>query len=90
MKVSISVFGATNKSKDMTDMEIPEKTNAKDLILEFARGLPDPDLISDKEGNLKKHLIIQINKKRILPTKAADSILKEGDEVRVYPSVSGG
>ncbi|WNY28657.1 hypothetical protein MmiEs2_08570 [Methanimicrococcus stummii] len=91
MKVSISILGIrADNGKKAAEMNISEQSSAKDLILEFAQTLTDPDLIADKDGNLKKHLIIQVNKKRVLTGKAADLILKDGDEVVVYPSVSGG
>ncbi len=92
MKVSISVFGThKNINENLVQMGIPDQSNVKMLITEFAfTHLTDPDLVIDKEGNLKRHLIIQVNKKRVTAGKAADYILKEGDEVTVYPSVSGG
>ncbi|MBZ3935626.1 MoaD/ThiS family protein [Methanimicrococcus blatticola] len=92
MKISISVFGTHKKiTENLIHMEIPEQSSVKGLITEFAfTHLADPDLVIDKEGNLKRHLIIQVNKKRVIPGKAADFILKDGDEVTVYPSVSGG
>ncbi|MDR2943927.1 MAG: MoaD/ThiS family protein [Methanosarcinales archaeon] len=92
MKVSISVFGMhKNRDENQTEIEIPDRTDVKTLIAEFAFAhLEDPDLVIDKEGNLKKYLIVQVNKKRVAPGKAADCLLKEGDEVKVYPPVSGG
>ncbi len=92
MIVSISVFGTRkNMDENLVSMEIPDQSSVKTLITEFAfTRLADPDLVIDKDGNLKRHLIIQVNKKRVLAGKAADFILKEGDEVTVYPSVSGG
>lgn len=92
MKVSISFFGMhKNMNENLVQMGIPEQSNVKALITEFAfTHLPDPDLVIDKEGNLKRHLIIQVNRKRVIPGKAADYVLKDGDEVTVYPPVSGG
>lgn len=92
MKVSISVFGMhKNINENLLQMRIPEQSSVKTLITEFVfNHLTDPDLVIDKEGNLKRHLIIQVNKKRVVPGKAAEYMLKEGDEVTVYPSVSGG
>ncbi|WNY22858.1 hypothetical protein MmiHf6_01430 [Methanimicrococcus hongohii] len=92
MKVSISIFGMhTTLNESMVEMDIPALSTVKELMTRFAFTLlSDPDLIIDKEGNLRKHLIIQVNKKRVMTGKAADYVLNEGDKVTVYPSVSGG
>ncbi|MDV0445646.1 hypothetical protein MmiAt1_12350 [Methanimicrococcus sp. At1] len=92
MKVSILFLGAgKNESESSVELEIPEQTSVKRLIAEFAVNLlPDPELVLDSSGSLRRHLIIQINKKRILPSKADEYILKEGDEIIIYPPVSGG
>lgn len=91
LKVLISVFGTFNVSENLVKMDIPEQSSLKALISEFAFTLlTDPELLLDKDGNVRRHLIIQVNKSRVLAGRAETHILKEGDEVCVYPSVSGG
>lgn len=70
---------------------MPEAATLKDLITEFSfRYMQDTDLILDRDGNLRKHLIIQVNKKRVMIGKVAEYELVDGDEVTIYPPVSGG
>ncbi|MDR0767942.1 MAG: MoaD/ThiS family protein [Methanosarcinales archaeon] len=92
MKVSISYFGISAKvDEKLTCFTLSEQSSVKDLVTQFAFNfLYDPDILIGKEGSLHRHLIIHVNKKRVLASKAADHILNDGDEVAIYLSVSGG
>ncbi|MDL2261215.1 MoaD/ThiS family protein [Methanimicrococcus sp. OttesenSCG-928-J09] len=91
MKISISIFGTRADCENKADIVIPEAATLKDLITEFSlKYMQDADLILDKDGNLRKHLIIQVNKKRVMVGKVAEYELADGDEVTIYPPVSGG
>ena len=92
MKIKVSIFGMTVKvDEDLVCITIPEQSSLKDLVVQFAFNfLTIPDKMIDKEGNLQRHLIIHVNKKRVLASKAAEHILNDGDEVTLYLPVSGG
>jgi len=41
-------------------------------------------------GDVHAHLIIMLNKKRMTKAAIAEQILSDGDEIMLYPPVSGG
>jgi sulfur carrier protein ThiS len=92
MKITVSTFGMPLKiNEDSVCITVPEQSGLKDLVVQFAFDfLSVPEKVIDKEGNLQRHLIIHVNKKRILASKAAEHILNDGDEVTLYLPVSGG
>jgi molybdopterin synthase sulfur carrier subunit len=51
--------------------------------------VPASTLFNDN-GDVHTHLIIMLNKKRMTRTAIAEQILSDGDEVILYPPVSGG
>ena len=66
-------------------------SNLKEALVEFASHFPSgADLLFDGDKNVRRHLIIQVNKKRVLAAQAETVILKENDEIVIYPPVSGG
>jgi len=87
IKVLVSILGIKT-AYDKTEIEISPQSNLKSLIAE----LPAENLnvLLDKDGNLRRHLVLQVNKKRILPGKAAECILENEDEIMIYLPVSGG
>lgn len=92
MKVSISVFG-THKDicENKIEIVMPDAATLKDLITEFSsKYMQNTELFFDQDGSLRRHLIIQVNKKRVMVSKVSEYELAEGDEVTIYPPVSGG
>jgi molybdopterin synthase sulfur carrier subunit len=51
--------------------------------------VPASTLFNDK-GDVHAHLIIMLNKKRMTKAAITMQILSEGDEIILYPPVSGG
>ena len=73
------------------DMNIPEGSTVFSLLEEI--GSSDPafrELALDGSGGLKDYIQLMINKKRIDPLHASIIQLKEGDELAIFPPVSGG
>lgn len=48
------------------------------------------DALFDSEGRLHPHITIMLNKTRLSPGEPEEIPLKDGDELVVYPPVSGG
>ncbi|MCL2863799.1 MAG: MoaD/ThiS family protein [Methanimicrococcus sp.] len=92
MIITISAFGSfKNYFGENVKVELSEETNLKGVLADMAAQYPAGlELLFDKDGSIRRHLIIQVNKKRIAASKAEEVILKDGDEVVVYPPVSGG
>lgn len=51
--------------------------------------VPASTLFNDN-GDVHAHLIIMLNKKRMTKAAIAEQILSDGDEIILYPPVSGG
>lgn len=47
-------------------------------------------LLFQESGGVLKYVIILKNKERILNEKVGETLLSEGDELTIYPPVSGG
>jgi MoaD family protein len=73
------------------DIEI----SADETLFDLLNTLVDNDekkksLIFDEAGNVRRYVIILKNKERILNDQTAGIILQDGDEIILYPPVSGG
>ena len=90
MIVFITVLGSL-KEHFPSKLELPlqEKTTLKAALLEFAEKYRGKTLLFDADENIRRHLVILVNKKRA-DASAANAELKNGDEVVLYPPVSGG
>lgn len=92
MIITISAFGSFNKYfGGNAKVELSDAANLKEALADMAAQYPaGSELLFDKDGSIRRHVIIQVNKKRITVSKAEEVILKDGDEVIIYPPVSGG
>lgn len=73
------------------ELEMIEGSTVADLLNLLA--LSDPlfrDLAFDSSGKLKDYVLLMINKKRIDPLQDLSSPLTQGDELAIFPPVSGG
>jgi len=90
--ITISAFGSFKEHfGEKKQLELPEATDLKKALSDVAAQYPvGSELLFDKDGSIRRHVIIQVNKKRIAASTAEDVILKDGDEIIIYPPVSGG
>jgi molybdopterin synthase sulfur carrier subunit len=67
-----------------------QKTAAQMLaILSDDMGVPASTLFNE-QGAVHSYIIIMLNKKRMTQAAIAEQILSDGDEIIIYPPVSGG
>jgi len=92
MKIFVSVLGANKTAfETKTEMEIPPASNLRVFVAESLRDAAEElSVLSDSDGNLRRHLVIQVNRKRVLPSKAAEFVLTDGDDIVIYLPISGG
>jgi len=90
--ITISAFGSFKKCfGEKEQFELPEATDLKKALADMASLHPAGlELLFDKDGGIRRHIIIQINHKRIAASSAEEIILNDGDEIVIYPPVSGG
>ena len=70
------------------------KTNAKDikeLIENLEKSFPGiKERICDEKGAIRKFINIYVNEEDVRFLKAAETPLKDGDEVSIIPAIAGG
>ena len=92
MIITISAFGSFKKHiGEIVKAEFSEATDLKKALANVASQYPAGlELLFDKDGGIRRHIIIQVNHKRVAASSAEEVILKDGDEIVIYPPVSGG
>ena len=90
MNVTVSILGASQISFENKMIELSDASTLNGLAAELIHAAEVFGILIDKDGNLRRHLVIQVNKKRVLPSKATEFILADGDDVVIYLPVSGG
>lgn len=77
------IFGAEHS------VTVPEKTSVLGAVAQFADASSHSDELFDA-GKLKSHIILMYNRERIDADDAMEIQVNEGDEIVLYPPVSGG
>jgi len=90
--ITISALGSFKKCfGEKKQFELPEKVDLKKALADMAFQSPAGlELLFDKDGGIRRHIIIQVNHKRVAASSAEEVILNDGDEIVIYPPVSGG
>ncbi|MDV0446587.1 hypothetical protein MsAg5_04330 [Methanosarcinaceae archaeon Ag5] len=92
MKVTILAYGRLREYfPEKTESDVPENTDLKEILRQFSLKSDDGgSLLFDCSGHLRRNIMIQVNKKRVVCESAASYFPKDGDEILLYPPVSGG
>jgi len=75
---------------EKAEMEIPTGSTISDALILFAVQKPQAQTEIFDGMTLKSHVVIMYNKERIDTEEATTITLQDGDEVVLYPPVSGG
>lgn len=78
------ILGADNT------IECPESSSVRWLLNTIRQGNAKADSLFAQNGDLKGHLILMLNNIRIDKEDMDSLILSDGDEVALFPPVSGG
>jgi molybdopterin synthase sulfur carrier subunit len=92
MKVLVRAFaGFRDVMGESTSYDLPDKSCLSALLsLIASRSEEARALLFDNQGQLRGHIILMMNRKRV-PQKAIENLpLSDGDEVALYPPVAGG
>ncbi len=92
MKVTIrafarfkDIFGETN------EIALPESALLSDTLKTFAAGFPDGSgALFSEDGVVHPYIFVMVNRIRVVQKDISSKILSDGDEVVIYPPVSGG
>lgn len=92
MKIQVRMFGRFKQLfGDGEEVKVPEGTHplgALGSIVDTQSELHSA--IFDDDGNIRNHIVLMVNRKRISPTEFNLVTLQEDDELAVLPPVAGG
>lgn len=92
MKVKIRTFAQFREifGGDL-ELELPEGAKLADILDIFRSGpAVQRDCLFGDDGELKRHIIVMVNRRRIRRDETRDVHLAEDDEVALFPPVAGG
>ncbi len=79
------IFGEKN------EIEISNTVLLADILRNFATGYPDGvGALFSEEGVLHSYIFVMLNRVRIQPDEVSSQVVTDGDEIVIYPPVSGG
>jgi len=73
-----------------TALSVPSGATVSDALVQFAETVPAAKSELFESGVIKNHIVLMYNRERIDAEDAAEISLEDGDEVVLYPPVSGG
>jgi molybdopterin synthase sulfur carrier subunit len=88
-KIKIKLFANFREFTKTGDLEI-EGNTIRDILEKICSKYPGLENILFKSGDLPPYVNIFLNGKKIPGSGGLDSSLKHGDEVAIFPPVSGG
>jgi len=88
-KIKVRLF-ANFREFTKTGELIIEGNTVRDVLERICGKYPGLENILFKDGNLQPYVNIFLNGENILESGGLDSSLKQGDEVAIFPPVSGG
>ena len=78
------MFGAEKK------LDVPHASTVYDCLILFAGEVPAAQTWLFENGALKGHVVFMYNGERIDAEDASEITVEDGDEIVLYPPVSGG
>jgi molybdopterin synthase sulfur carrier subunit len=92
MKILVRAFaGFREILGERSVMNLPEGSTLAGLLAELGTRSPETkEALFDDQGELKRHIIIMVNKKRQNRADINTHVLVDDDEVAIYPPVAGG
>ena len=92
MNIYVRMFGRFRQQFwDRKEVSVTEGVSVLVAVKEVIDALPDGGItLFDDKGNVRSHIILMVNQKRIAHADCNTTILHEGDELAVLPPVAGG
>jgi molybdopterin synthase sulfur carrier subunit len=88
-KIKVRLFANFREFTKTGELKI-EGNTVMDVLEIICSKYPGLENILFKDGNLQPYVNIFLNGENILESGGLDSSLKQGDEVAIFPPVSGG
>jgi molybdopterin synthase sulfur carrier subunit len=88
-KIKVRLFANFREFTKTGELAI-EGNTVRDVLERICSKYPGLENILFKDGNLQPYVNIFLNGGNIIESGGLDSYLKQGDEVAIFPPVSGG
>ena len=92
MKIRVKTF-ARFRELVRTDLEIelPDGGTVLDGVTRLASTASGAkEALLDENGNIRSHVIVMVNKRRLPNRDREQEVLHDGDELAIFPPVAGG
>lgn len=91
MNISIRAFARFREDfGERTGLTLEESCTLPAALKELVTIKGHPDTLFDEEGAVKDFVLVMVNGERLAPEDRITRHLSEGDEIIIYPPVSGG
>ena len=88
-KIKVRLFANFREFTKTGELEI-EGNTVRDVLEIICNNYPGLETILFKDGNLVPYVNIFLNGENVIGSVGLDSSIKSGDEVAIFPPVSGG
>ncbi|HJJ98847.1 MAG TPA: MoaD/ThiS family protein [Methanocorpusculum sp.] len=90
-EITILAFsGFREKFGEKNTIEVPKGATVLSALHTFAKTVPAAQNELFDGGHLRRHIILMYNRERIDADDAKEISISNGDEIVIYPPVSGG
>lgn len=92
MNITVKMFGRFRQQFwDQKEIPLYEGVSVLGTVKEISGIIPDgATMLFDDKGNIRNHIILMVNQKRIAHADCSTTVLHDGDELAVLPPVAGG
>ena len=91
MKITVRAFARFREDfGETTDLAIAEGATLTAALGDLVRLRGHAETLFDDDGTIRDHVLVMVGGTRLPPEERDGRILAEGDEVVIYPPVSGG
>ncbi len=91
MNISIRAFARFREDfGERTDLTVEESCTLPTALRELVACKGHAETLFDDDGTVRDFVLVMIGGERLAPEERAERVLAGGDEIIIYPPVSGG
>lgn len=92
VKIEATFYGRLAKilQEDKKQVELANASNIRDLLEVLCHSREDREIIFEKDGNIRKEIVILRNGRNISFLNGLETELNAGDSVALFPPTHGG
>ncbi|MBT8508765.1 hypothetical protein AZH53_10145 [Methanomicrobiaceae archaeon CYW5] len=91
MNITIRAFARFREDfGERNELTVEEAATLPAALRELVARKGHADTLFEEDGGIKDFVLVMVGGRRLTPEERAECVLAEGDEVVIYPPVSGG